>query len=136
MVETIQAQLLSTHDQPGVQQLSGEYKSPFPFPLSDPSPSFPLMPVYTPPPSCMPPPPLAHSTASQYSPHDPTLKQSPVDVRRDGGVFQFSVNPFSHTAAPISQVEFPLQFSQRGHLSFMISSFGRLRPRWLTDPGW
>uniref|UniRef100_A0A671RFG6 BR serine/threonine kinase 2b n=1 Tax=Sinocyclocheilus anshuiensis TaxID=1608454 RepID=A0A671RFG6_9TELE len=28
VVETIQAQLLSTHDQPGVQQLSGEYKSP------------------------------------------------------------------------------------------------------------
>uniref|UniRef100_A0A9J8ADG3 Protein kinase domain-containing protein n=1 Tax=Cyprinus carpio carpio TaxID=630221 RepID=A0A9J8ADG3_CYPCA len=28
VVETIQTQLLSTHDQPGVQQLSGEYKSP------------------------------------------------------------------------------------------------------------
>uniref|UniRef100_A0A8C2AD30 BR serine/threonine kinase 2 n=1 Tax=Cyprinus carpio TaxID=7962 RepID=A0A8C2AD30_CYPCA len=32
VVETIQTQLLSTHDQPGVQQLSGEYKSPRPFP--------------------------------------------------------------------------------------------------------
>ncbi|XP_026095170.1 serine/threonine-protein kinase BRSK2-like isoform X1 [Carassius auratus] len=42
VVETIQAQLLSTHDQPGVQQLSAH-----------------------------------HNTASQYSPHDPTLKQSP-----------------------------------------------------------
>uniref|UniRef100_A0A672S2Y7 BR serine/threonine kinase 2 n=1 Tax=Sinocyclocheilus grahami TaxID=75366 RepID=A0A672S2Y7_SINGR len=36
VVETIQAQLLSTHDQPGVQQLSGEYKSPRPKP-HDPS---------------------------------------------------------------------------------------------------
>uniref|UniRef100_A0A673MYH5 Serine/threonine-protein kinase BRSK2-like n=1 Tax=Sinocyclocheilus rhinocerous TaxID=307959 RepID=A0A673MYH5_9TELE len=32
VVEMIQAQLLSTHDQPGVQQLSGEYKSPVPSP--------------------------------------------------------------------------------------------------------
>ncbi len=75
VVETIQAQLLSTHDQPGVQQLSGEYKSPRPFPHSAPRPTIPLMPVYTPPPSCM----SAHNnTASQYSPHDPTLKQSPL----------------------------------------------------------
>uniref|UniRef100_A0A8C1CTX2 Protein kinase domain-containing protein n=1 Tax=Cyprinus carpio carpio TaxID=630221 RepID=A0A8C1CTX2_CYPCA len=53
VVETIQAQLLSTHDQPGVQQLSGEYKFPCPFPHSVPSPTIPLMLVYTPPPSCM-----------------------------------------------------------------------------------
>uniref|UniRef100_A0A672S3T8 BR serine/threonine kinase 2 n=1 Tax=Sinocyclocheilus grahami TaxID=75366 RepID=A0A672S3T8_SINGR len=40
VVETIQAQLLSTHDQPGVQQLSGEYKSPRPKP-HDPSHQYP-----------------------------------------------------------------------------------------------
>uniref|UniRef100_I3KB02 BR serine/threonine kinase 2 n=1 Tax=Oreochromis niloticus TaxID=8128 RepID=I3KB02_ORENI len=33
VVETIQSQLLSTHDQPGVQQLSGENSKPLPKPL-------------------------------------------------------------------------------------------------------
>uniref|UniRef100_A0A667X544 BR serine/threonine kinase 2 n=1 Tax=Myripristis murdjan TaxID=586833 RepID=A0A667X544_9TELE len=53
VVETIQSQLLSTHDQPGVQQLSGDPPPPLPFsPTSHHFPS-PIQPSQTPRPSLL-----------------------------------------------------------------------------------
>lgn len=138
VVETIQAQLLSTHDQPGVQQLSGEYKFPCPFPHSVPSPTIPLMLVYTPPPSCMS---LINSTPQ----HSITVfstwshpKAIPIQTLEEMGSFPIrgdSLRPHrcSHFSDGINS-RFSWQFSKCGHLRFMIS-FGRRCLCWI-DLDW
>lgn len=79
VVETIQAQLLSTHDQPGVQQLSGEYKSLLSLPPPKPEPHISSH-------ACLYPSSIIHAlpTFAHHTPqhritictHNPSLKQS------------------------------------------------------------
>ncbi|CDQ80052.1 unnamed protein product, partial [Oncorhynchus mykiss] len=71
VVETIQGQLLSTHDQPGVQQLSGELNTPPSPPPIPPSPSL-LQPLTTKAKLAL----LPHSHALSF-PFTPSLLQPP-----------------------------------------------------------